>query len=73
MLEMAAGNTDTAELEDPQSALPQNFLSTGWPNLGRGTAHCCPRLNLSKAPCSSGITGYPVFIFPSLPYHSCPS
>lgn len=72
LLETVAGHTDMAELKDPVCSA-QNFLTTGWPNQGRGTTHCHPRLNLSKAPCSSGITGYPVFILPFLACHSCPS
>lgn len=54
---------DTTELEGHQSALPQNFLTTGWPNQERG--HYIITIldsNLSKASFSSGTTGYPVFL-----------
>lgn len=63
--EVAAGNMDTTELEGHQSALPQNFLTTGWPNQEGGHyITSIPRLKLPKAPCSSGTTGYPVSVLP---------
>lgn len=69
---------DTTELEDHQSALPQNFLTIGWPNQERG--HYIITIldsNLSKVSCSLGTTGYSVFLlsvlssqgsFPSLSF-----
>lgn len=78
--EMAGGNMDTTEFEDHQSALPQNFLTTGWPNQERGR-YIITILDskLSKASCSSGTTGSLVSLLsvlssraPLLPCHSSP-